>query len=141
MVSSNYSFGSVNSVLLLHFTEIFIHCIALSIFSRSPSTYHAIKSLGILHLPCDRTLKGYMNKYSSSPGINEQAMHECAQKYEDFRKEKVKTKCVRPVGQGVLIWDEVKVRCHTQVALFFWLSRFSLGLFGIVAIQLLLVIL
>lgn len=83
--------------------------VALSIFSRSPSAYHAIKSLGILHLPCDRTLKGYMNKYSSSPGINEQVMLECAQKYKDFIKEKVLSKSAISVGQGVLIWDEVKV--------------------------------
>uniref|UniRef100_A0A1X7SZ13 Transposable element P transposase-like RNase H domain-containing protein n=1 Tax=Amphimedon queenslandica TaxID=400682 RepID=A0A1X7SZ13_AMPQE len=37
-------------------------------------------------------------------------MLECAQKYEDFIKEKVQSKSAVPVGQGVLIWDEVKVQ-------------------------------
>ena len=82
---------------------------ALAIFSRSPSAYHAVRSLGILQLPCDRTLRGYMYRHASSPGINEEALLDRAQKYEDFKKERVAAGFVRPVGEGVLIWDEVKV--------------------------------
>ena len=35
----------------------------------SPAAYHALKSLGIIQLPCDKTLRGCMYKYSSSSGI------------------------------------------------------------------------
>ena len=51
---------------------------ALAIFSRSPAAYHAVRSLGILNLPCDRTLKGHMY-HSSSPGNNEEGLLERAQ--------------------------------------------------------------
>ena len=81
----------------------------MAIFSRSPAVYHAIKSLGILQLPCDRTLRGYMYKYSSSPGINEEALLYRAKKYDQFKKEHVEAGFVKPVGEGVLMWDEVKV--------------------------------
>lgn len=82
---------------------------ALCIFSRSPTAYHALKSLGIIQLPCDRTLRGYMYKYSSSPGICEDALLERAKKYESYKKEQVEAGNLKPVGEGVLIWDEVKV--------------------------------
>ncbi len=81
----------------------------MSIFSRSLSAYHALKSLGILQLPCDRTLRHYMYKYSSTPGICEEAMLERAEKYKIFKEERVEAGYLRPVGEGVLIWDEVKV--------------------------------
>ncbi len=80
--------------------------IALSIYSKSPSAYHAQKSLGILNLPCNKTLKGYMDH---NPGVNEQALLNRAQKYELFRQERVINGFVRPVGEGVLMWDEVQV--------------------------------
>lgn len=83
--------------------------IALSIFSRSPSAYHALKSLGILQLPCDRTLRDYMYKHSSSPGISEEALLEMAEKYKMFKEERVEAGYPRPLSEGVLIWDEVKV--------------------------------
>ena len=49
-----------------------------------------------------------MYRHASSPGINEEALLDRAQKYEDF-KERVAAGFVRPVGEGVLIWDKVKV--------------------------------
>ncbi len=50
-----------------------------------------------------------MSKHFSLPGINEEALLEHAQQYESYKDERVKYKFVRPVGEGVLIWDEVKV--------------------------------
>ena len=46
---------------------------------------------------------------STSPGINEETLLDRAQKYEIFKDERVKDGFIRPVGEGVLIWDEVKV--------------------------------
>ena len=65
------------------------YCIALAIFSRSPSAFQAVKSLGILNLPCDQTLKGYMYKHCSSPGINEKSIEESSMKYKHHVQEKV----------------------------------------------------
>lgn len=83
--------------------------VALSIFSRSPAAYHAVLSLGTFQLLCDRTLRGYMYKYSASPGISEEALLERAKKYKAFKEEQVEAGYQRPVGEGVLMWDEVKV--------------------------------
>ena len=54
-----------------------------------------------------------MYRHASSPGINEEALLDRAQKYDDFKKERVAAGFVRPVGEGVLIWDEVKVSVST----------------------------
>ena len=81
----------------------------LSIYSRSPSAYHAVRSLSILQLPCDKTLKGYTCKHSSSPGINYAALFENAARYKVFQQDKVQEGLNRPVAaKGVLIWDEAR---------------------------------
>lgn len=69
----------------------------MAIYSRSPSAYHGLKSLGVLQLPCDRTLRQYMTYQIS--GVDEDA----------FKKKRVQEGFVKPVGEGVLMWDEVKV--------------------------------
>ena len=91
--------------------KIIIFYSALCIFSMSPAAYHALKSLGIIQLPCDKTLRGCMYKYSSSSGICEDAFLERAKKYELYKKERVEAGHLETVGEGVLIWDEVKVSC------------------------------
>ena len=63
---------------------------ALAIFSRSPSAYNAVKSLGIFNLPCNKTLKGCMDQHFSTAGINEEALLESATKYASFKNERVR---------------------------------------------------
>ena len=48
--------------------------LAWAIFSRSPAAYHAVRSMGLLQLPCDKTLRGYMYKHACSPGISEESL-------------------------------------------------------------------
>ena len=79
----------------------------MSIYSRSPAAYHGLKSLGILQLPCDRTLRQHMTYQTS--GIDEEVMLEKSKEYNAFKKERVRDGYVKSVGEGVLIWDEVKV--------------------------------
>ena len=98
----------------------FLVYIALAIFTRSPSAYHALKSLNILQLPCEKTLKGYMYKHSSAPGINEDALCESEKRYEEFKDERKKNGFKEPVGEGVLMWDEVKVYDNLPVNLIFY---------------------
>ena len=76
---------------------------ALAIYARNPAAYHAVKSLGILQLPCDKTFKGYMYRHASSPGINEEALLDRAKKYDVYRKERKERKECGfhyPLGDG-----------------------------------------
>ena len=41
--------------------------------------------------------------HSSSPGISEDALLECARKYEVFQDERVQAGFNRPIGEGVLM--------------------------------------
>ena len=50
-----------------------------------------------------------MYQYASSPGINEEALLERANKYDMFKEERTEGGFPRPVGEGVLMWDDVKV--------------------------------
>ena len=59
--------------------------IALAIFSRSPAAYHAVRSLGIFQLPCDKTVRGYMYKHASSPGIQEDGLLDRAKRYDAYK--------------------------------------------------------
>ena len=54
-----------------------------------------------------------MYRHASSPGINEEALLDRAKKYDEFKEERVAAGFVKPVGEGVLIWDEVKVNRST----------------------------
>ena len=83
--------------------------VALAIFSRSPAAYHAVRSMGIIQLPCDKTLRGYMYKHASSPGISEEHLLENAKCFREFKSQRVSDGMAPPVGEGVLIFDEVKV--------------------------------
>ena len=86
---------------------------ALAIFSRSPAAYHAVRLMGILQLPCDKTLRRYMYKHASSPGINEEQLLESAKRFEAFKAQYVGEGMHLPIGEGVLIFDEVKVCLHS----------------------------
>ena len=77
-----------------------------------------MRSLGILNLPCNKTLKSHMYQHSSSPGINEEALLESTQKYDSYKEERVKCGFVRPVGEGVLIYDELKVYIYAVYFIF-----------------------
>ena len=50
-----------------------------------------------------------MYKYSSSPGISEESLFDRAEMYKAFSEKRVEAGHSRPVGEGVLMWDEVKV--------------------------------
>uniref|UniRef100_A0A1X7U9H6 Uncharacterized protein n=1 Tax=Amphimedon queenslandica TaxID=400682 RepID=A0A1X7U9H6_AMPQE len=79
-----------------------------SCFFKKSFCLPAVRSLGILNLPCDRTLKGHMYQHSRSPGMSEEALLLRAQQYNSYKEERVKNGLPRPVAEGVLIWDEVK---------------------------------
>ena len=56
-----------------------------------------------------------MQRHSTFPGINEDLLFQAAQRYEEFKSDRVHAGFARPVQEGVLIWDEVKVHVHVHV--------------------------
>jgi len=50
-----------------------------------------------------------MRKHASSPGINEDALLESSHRFDEFKAKRVADGMAPPLGEGVLIFDEVKV--------------------------------
>lgn len=95
-------------VLCLHVT--------LAIYTRSPAAFRAVQSLGILQLPCCKELQRIVSKNADGPGIHEHYIAHQSEVYEKFCDNKVESGRKRPMGVGVLIFDETKVkRCHESV--------------------------
>ena len=59
--------------------KIFIHVLALAVFTRSPSAYEALRSFKLLQLPSIRTLKYYIDANLEEAG-------ECMKRLEDERR-------------------------------------------------------
>ena len=98
---------------LINFTNI-----ALAVYIRSPAAYEALKSFGILQLPCRSTLQAYTGAFLYEPGANSTCIEKqvaefvlhCQKRVLDGKKESKK--------DGVLIFDEVKV-----ISRLMWNSR------------------
>ena len=98
---------------LVNFTNI-----ALAVYIRSPAAYEALKSFGILQLPCRSTLQAYTGAFLYEPGANSTCIEKqeaefvlhCQKRVLDGKKESKK--------DGVLIFDEVKV-----ISRLMWNSR------------------
>jgi hypothetical protein len=84
--------------------------VALAVYSRSPSAYKALcKFDNILCLPGVETVKGKMRQYVHQPGINHEYMLAQRERYMCFCSEKVKQGAKKPIGEGALVFDEVKI--------------------------------
>ena len=83
--------------------------VALAVFSRSPAAYEALKSFNILQLPSVSTMKTYMRANREEPGPVYHRLAEEKKKYEDIKDFKMKMNLPVPLGEGALIFDEVKV--------------------------------
>lgn len=96
-------------IVSLFYSKLKLTTLALAVYSRSPSAFRALKDLGILHLPCDKTLRTYMRQNVGSSGINEESIRESSRKYDECTADKVKKGHTPPLKEGILIWDETKV--------------------------------
>ena len=72
--------------------------------------------MGILQLPRDKTLKGYMYKHACSPGVSEESLLANAHRFDGFKAQQIAGGAAPPLG-GVLIFDEVKVCTHLCIKL------------------------
>ena len=57
----------------------------MAIYSRSPAAFRAVRSLGILQLPCDKTVKQFMHRHNTSCGIDDEALMLSAQRYDSYK--------------------------------------------------------
>ncbi|XP_065177045.1 uncharacterized protein LOC135806751 [Sycon ciliatum] len=83
--------------------------LALAVFTRSPAAYEALKSFGILQLPSVRSLKHFTGAHLDNPGWCEDNMVFQLQKYSNFKKVAEAEQRLVPTGDGVMVFDEVKV--------------------------------
>lgn len=83
--------------------------VALAVHNRSPSAYEALHNLKILQLPHSKTLKKVINGGSEKSGIDEDYLQGQQQTYEQLQSTREAEGHPRPLGFGVMMWDEVKV--------------------------------
>ena len=81
----------------------------MAIYSRSPAAFKAIRSLDILQLPSERTLKINMSQFKKKSGINEDDIRQSSVMYDEHKKRLQSEGKMLPLGEGILIWDETKV--------------------------------
>ena len=98
--------------------SIITYRVALAVYTRSPAAYEALKSFGILQLPSSRSLKQFTGGHLNKPGQCEDILVDHYEKYKLFQEHQVTAGKKRPLGEGVLIFDEVKV-----IAKVLWNSR------------------
>ncbi len=81
-------------------------------YVRSPAAHEALKSFGVLQLPCRSTIQSYTGAFLHEPGANSgfieaqvtQFVIHCQRRVSEGKKESKK--------DGVLVFDEVKVINH-----------------------------
>lgn len=105
-------------MLILVYCCVLIVCIALAVYSRSPAAYEALKSFKILQLPSKSTLQSYTGTFLHEPGASHQCIADQVAQFVIFKSDCVKQGKHVPQGDGVIIFDEVKVACQLM-----WNSR------------------
>ena len=83
--------------------------LALAVYSRSPAAYKALCKFNILHLPSTWAVKDKLREYVHKPGVNEEYLMVQKQRYKEFCDDKEKQGAKRPLSEGALIFDEVKI--------------------------------
>ena len=91
---------------------------ALAIYSRSPAAYEALKGFDILRLPAKSTLQAYSGAFIHAPGVSTACIADQVSRYVVYKEESKKEGRQEPMGDGVLVFDEVKVACELM-----WNSR------------------
>ncbi|KAL9953963.1 hypothetical protein ACROYT_G041447 [Oculina patagonica] len=84
--------------------------VALAVYNRSPSAYEALRGLKILQLPHSKTLKQIIKDGSENAGIDEEYLLGQHQIYVNYQKTREEEGHPRPLGLGVMMWDEVKIQ-------------------------------
>ena len=64
-----------------------IYLLALAIYSKSPAAFHAVQSMGILQLPCDKTLRARV--YVQTGKFTKVALLESSNCYDEFKAKRL----------------------------------------------------
>lgn len=83
--------------------------LALAVYARSPAAYRALASFDLLRLPSVYSVRNASRAYSSEAGVSHEYLATQQKRYADYKEEKLRKGEKLPVGEGVLIFDEVKV--------------------------------
>ena len=98
---------SLYKIIIYNRTHIHI---ALAIYVRSPSAFEAVKSLNILQLPSKRTLESFTSANIHQPGVSNEYLCEQWRNYQQHCSKIENEGKPKPVAEGLLIFDEVKVQ-------------------------------
>jgi hypothetical protein len=79
------------------------------------AVYEALKSFGVLQLPCRRSLQYFLGANATAPVVNEKAMSEQRNLYDTFCAQQKREGKKAPLYEGILIFDEVKVQSKVSV--------------------------
>ena len=82
----------------------------MAIYVRSPSAFEAVKSLNILQLPSKRTLESFTSANTHQPGVSNEYLCEQWRNYQRHCSKIKNEGKPKPVAEGLLIFDEVKVQ-------------------------------
>ena len=83
--------------------------VALAIYIRSPAAYRSLNSFNILKLPSQRSLQRFLGNHLDAPGECEKYLANEERKYTAMCQQLKSEGKPVPDGNGVLIFDEVKV--------------------------------
>ena len=97
-------------IIIPYIQYVYIH-VALAVYTRSPCAYEALKSFDILQLPSVSSLKQYTSANIEAPGEIDERLSRSRKQYKEHVLEHVAKGFKKPLGEGVLIVDEVKVCC------------------------------
>ena len=87
-------------------------------YAQSPAAYNALRSFKLLQLPSESTLSHYKSSFREQPGEIESRLQEEQKMYAERKREMAAQGKLLPLGEGILIFDEVKVVAKLQ-----WNSR------------------
>ena len=87
-------------------------------YTRSPAAYKALQSFGILKLPSKSPIQAYTGAFMHAPGATNVCIVDQVARYVIFKEECRKLGKQEPKGDGILLFDEVKVACQLM-----WNSR------------------
>lgn len=83
--------------------------IAQAIACRSKAAYLALQNFDILKLPSWRSVQSKMAHNYEEPGVNMERLKRQKQCYDDYVIEQIAKGLKKPMGDGILIFDEVNV--------------------------------
>jgi len=86
--------------------------VALTVYTRSPAPYEALKGFRIIQLPSKSTLQSYTGAFMHNPGARKQCIASQVAHYVLFKEQCREFGKQEPKSDGVLIFDEVKIACQ-----------------------------